>query len=86
MPEIADRDLTDSIDAPRSGISERRAGVRRPASGVTAFVKDHHLIRHSVALIDMNGDNRPIADVLVGKIWIGSIRLRRSGSARIVLR
>ena len=34
-----------------------------PASGVTAFVKDHHLTSYSVALIDMNGDNRPIADV-----------------------
>jgi len=33
-----------------------------PASGVTAFVKDHHLTSYSVALIDMNGDNRPIVD------------------------
>ena len=31
------------------------------APGVTAFVKDHHLTRYSVALVDLNGDNRPEA-------------------------
>ena len=31
------------------------------APGITAFVKAHHLTRYSVALVDLNGDNRPEA-------------------------
>ncbi len=31
------------------------------APGVTAFVKDNHLTRYSVASVDLNGDNRPEA-------------------------
>lgn len=33
------------------------------APGVAAFVKDHHLTRYSVALVDLNGDKRPEAVV-----------------------
>ena len=29
--------------------------------GVMAFVKDHHLTRYSVALVDLDGDKRPEA-------------------------
>lgn len=31
------------------------------APGITAFVKDHHLTRYSVALVDLNGDSLPEA-------------------------
>ncbi len=49
-----------------------------PASGVTAFVKDHHLTRHSVALIDMNGDNRPnsVINGSTGRLQLGAMKRR----------
>lgn len=40
------------------------ASVNSPmVPGVAAFLKDHHLTRYSVALVDLNGDNR--AEALV---------------------
>jgi hypothetical protein len=33
----------------------------KPPQGVTAFIQDQHLTRYSVALVDLNSDNRPEA-------------------------
>ena len=37
------------------------ASSAAPPQGVAAFVRDHHLTRYSVALVDLNGDGRPEA-------------------------
>ncbi|WP_380785161.1 hypothetical protein [Sphingomonas sp. R86521] len=37
------------------------ASSAEPPQGVAAFVQDHHLTRYSVALVDLNSDNRPEA-------------------------
>ena len=48
--------------------------------GVMAFVKDHHLTRYSVALVDLDGDKRPEALIYAMSTITGGLQSDECGS------
>ncbi|WP_174284860.1 hypothetical protein [Sphingomonas bacterium] len=48
--------------------------------GVMAFVKDHHLTRYSVALVDLDGDKRPEALIYAMSTIAGGLQFDECGS------
>lgn len=48
--------------------------------GVVAFVKDHHLTRYSVAMVDLDGDKRPEALIYAMSTSAGGLQSDECGS------
>lgn len=48
--------------------------------GVMAFVKEHHLTRYSVALVDLDGDKRPEALIYAMSTTAGGLQSDKCGS------
>ena len=48
--------------------------------GVVAFVKDHHLTRYSVVLVDLDGDKRPEALIYAMSTIAGGLQSDECGS------